>query len=29
MKEYTHFNRIKTTSKRVQSDARISFGERE
>ncbi len=27
MREYTHYNRIKTTSKRAQNDARISFVE--
>lgn len=27
MKEYTHYNRIKTTSKRAQNDAHISFVE--
>ena len=27
MKEYTHYNRIKTTNKRAQNDARISFAE--
>ena len=29
MKEYTFYNRIKATSKRVQNDARISSAERE
>ena len=29
MKEYTHYNRIKATSKRAQNDARISSAERE
>ena len=29
MREYTHYNRIKTTSKRAQNDARISSAERE
>lgn len=29
MKEYTHYNCIKATNKRVQNDARISLAERE
>ena len=29
MKGYTHYNRIKATSKRVQNDTRISSAERE
>ena len=29
MKEYTHYNRIKATSKRAQNDACISSAERE
>ena len=29
MKECTHYNRIKATSKRAQNDARISSAERE